>query len=270
MRVRLLAGPYGKAWFAVLLLASAHVILTNEQDAWRFLHQRLRYPVSASRYSIIPVGSNLPVVIPSERSPATNQVTIGYFGFVNPAKGVDTLLDAFALARQQRPDLRLTLICALRPHDPYHQMLLRKLEDEALRDAVTLTGELDADEAARTLAGCNLIVLPFRDGVSLRRTTLMAALALGRPVISTRALHSEDKRYFRLEWDHAVETSSMLRRTARYIHPVVIDDTPYDDPDVPLKFGEYSWEHLTQEGPSDAWVETIRQTVRSSRKETPA
>jgi glycosyltransferase involved in cell wall biosynthesis len=106
---------------------------------------------------------------------------------VNPAKGVDTLLDAFAMARQQRPDLRLTLICALRPHDPYHQLLLRKLEDKALRDAVTLTGELDDDEAARTLAACTLIVLPFRDGVSLRRTTLMAALALGRPVISTCA-----------------------------------------------------------------------------------
>jgi glycosyltransferase involved in cell wall biosynthesis len=66
-------------------------------------------------------------------------------------------------------------------------MLLRKLEDAALRGAVTLTGELDDDEAARTLAGCTLIVLPFRDGVSLRRTTLMAALALGRAVISTRA-----------------------------------------------------------------------------------
>jgi glycosyltransferase involved in cell wall biosynthesis len=187
VRVRLLAGPYGKAWFAVMLLASARIILTNEQDEWRFVRQRLRYPVPASRYAIIPVGSNLPVVIPSERNPTTNQVTFGYFGFVNPAKGVDILLDAFALAHQQRPDLRLTLICALRPHDPYHGMLLRKLEDEALRDAVTLTGELDDDEAARTLAGCTLIVLPFRDGVSLRRTTLMAALALGRPVISTRA-----------------------------------------------------------------------------------
>ena len=141
----------------------------------------------ASRYSIIPVGSNLPAVSTPDSKPATAGVTIGYFGFVNPAKGVDTLLDAFALAHQQRPELRLTLICALRPHDPYHQMLLRKLEDEALRGAVTLTGELDDDEAARTLARCHVVVLPFRDGVSLRRTTLMAALALGCPVISTRA-----------------------------------------------------------------------------------
>ena len=178
VRVRLLAGPYGKVWFAALLLASARVILTNEQDEWRFLRQRLRYPVPASRYSIIPVGSNLPAVSAPDSKPATAGVTIGYFGFVNPAKGVDTLLDAFALAHQQRPDLRLTLICALHPHDPYHEMLLRKLKDEALRDAVTLTGELDDDEAARTLAGCHVVVLPFRDGVSLRRTTLMAALAL--------------------------------------------------------------------------------------------
>ena len=185
VRVRAIAGPYGKAWFAAMLLASARIVLTNEQDEWRFLHQRLRYPVPTSRYSIIPVGANLPVVIHSERNPAADQVTIGYFGFVNPAKGVDVLLDAFALAHRQRPDLRLTLICALRPHEPYHEILLRKLQDEALRDAVTVTGELDDDEAARTLAGCEVVVLPFHDGISLRRTTLMAALALGRPVIST-------------------------------------------------------------------------------------
>src|SRR5437879_1790751 len=84
-RVRAIAGPYGKAWFAVMLLASARIILTNEQDEWRFLQQRLRYPVPASRYSIIPVGSNLPTVSAPQRKPGMAGVTLGYFGFVNPA-----------------------------------------------------------------------------------------------------------------------------------------------------------------------------------------
>ena len=60
VRVRALAGPYGKAWFAVMLLASTRLILTNEQDWWRFLQQRVRYPIPRSRYTLIPVGTNLP------------------------------------------------------------------------------------------------------------------------------------------------------------------------------------------------------------------
>jgi glycosyltransferase involved in cell wall biosynthesis len=187
VRVRLIAGPYGKVWFGAMLLTSTRVILTNEQDEWRFLRQRPRYPVPASRFATIPVGSNLPpVAVPEVRSNA-RELTVGYFGFVNPAKGVDTLLDGFALAYRRCPVLRLEMVCTLQPQDPYHQTLLRRLEAAPLRDVVTVTGELNDGDAAAALARCDMAVLPFRDGVSLRRTTLVAALALGRPVISTRA-----------------------------------------------------------------------------------
>lgn len=187
LRARALAGPYGKAWFAAMLLASTRVILTNEQDEWRFLRRRLRYPVPPRRYATIPVGSNLPVAAPSGVAPREGEITVGYFGFVNRAKGVDTLLDGFALAVRQCRALRLVMICALRPDDPYHEALRRRVEQAPLREAVTVTGELDDAAAATILAGCDLVVLPFNDGISLRRTTLMAALALGRPVISTYA-----------------------------------------------------------------------------------
>ncbi len=232
LRVRAIAGPYGKAWFAVMLWASRRVVLTNEQDERRFTRQRLRYTVPASRYAVVPVGSNLPPVadaacaeaaaqdlgasdgeaastrsagvqptpdhVPgparSRRSleqgqrPGTDEaITLGYFGFVNPAKGVDTLVEAFRLARRRRPSLRLLLVCALRSDEPYHETIRRLIEEPELRDAVTVTGELPDAEAASALSRCDVVALPFREGVSLRRTTLAAALALGRAVISTRS-----------------------------------------------------------------------------------
>ena len=79
------------------------------------------------------------------------------------------------------------MICALRDDDAYQAAIRRKIEDLDLCDAVTVTGELSDTVAAAALARSALIALPFRDGVSLRRTTLMAALTLGRPVISTRS-----------------------------------------------------------------------------------
>ncbi|MFW6098021.1 MAG: glycosyltransferase, partial [Chloroflexota bacterium] len=41
-------------------------------------------------------------------------------------------------------------------------------------------------ETSHYLQAADLIVLPYRDGVSLRRGTLMAALAHGRPIVTTR------------------------------------------------------------------------------------
>ncbi len=202
-RVRLLAGPYGKAWFAAMLLNARRVILTNEQDEFRFLHQRLRYPIPASRYATIPVGSNLPIPAPTmvrataEASLLAPQgsllasagtMTVGYFGFVNPAKGVDTLLEGFAIARRRRPHLQLVMICQLHGTNKYLSILANRIEQPDLADSVVITGELGDRQAADVLARCDIVALPFRDGVSLRRTTLMAALALGCPVISTRAV----------------------------------------------------------------------------------
>ncbi len=202
LRVRLLAGLYGKAWFAAMLMAARQVVLTNEQDEFRFLRQSLRYPVPASRYVTIPIGSNLPGA-DAANPPADAQqalarldgliasvstITVGYFGFVNPAKGVDTLLEGFAIARRQRPHLHLVMICQLRRDDPYHATILDRIGQPDLADGVTVTGELQDSQAADALAHCDIVAFPYHDGVSLRRGTLMAALALGRPVISTRAV----------------------------------------------------------------------------------
>ena len=57
------------------------------------------------------------------------------------------------------------------------------------RGASTVTGTLDDAGAAAALAACNVVALPFTEGAALRRTTLVAALALGCAVISTRSAH---------------------------------------------------------------------------------
>ncbi len=185
LRVRAIAGPYGKLWFAAMLAASGRVVLTNEQDAWRFTRQRLRYPIPVARYMVIPVGSNLPI---SHALPTQDDglLRVGYFGFVNPAKGVEALLDGFAWAYQRLTTLRLVMVCALRDEQPYHRAIHQKISAMGLEGVVTVTGELADGDAAAALASCDMVALPFRDGISLRRTTLVAALALGRPVISTR------------------------------------------------------------------------------------
>lgn len=57
---------------------------------------------------------------------------------------------------------------------------------------VNATGMLDAEGIATHVSACDVLVQPYPDGVSSRRTTTMAGLFLGVPVVTTRGHLTED------------------------------------------------------------------------------
>lgn len=61
----------------------------------------------------------------------------------------------------------------------------------SLADRLIATGNLPADEAAECIAACDVMLQPYPDGVSCRRTSTMASLALGRPVVTTSGALTE-------------------------------------------------------------------------------
>ncbi len=74
---------------------------------------------------------------------------------------------------------------------------------EALRDYVAkerpelaarivATGGLAAEDVSTYLAACDVLVQPYEDGASTRRSSLMAGVALGRPTIANRGRSTED------------------------------------------------------------------------------
>jgi glycosyltransferase involved in cell wall biosynthesis len=74
---------------------------------------------------------------------------------------------------------------------------------EALRDyiakerpelaaRIVATGGLAPADVSTYLAACDVLVQPFEDGASTRRSSLMAGIALGRPTIANRGRSTED------------------------------------------------------------------------------
>jgi glycosyltransferase involved in cell wall biosynthesis len=60
-----------------------------------------------------------------------------------------------------------------------------------LRGRLLAPGDLPPGQVAAHLAACDLLLQPYPDGASSRRTSLMAGLALGRPVVTTEGFYSE-------------------------------------------------------------------------------
>jgi glycosyltransferase involved in cell wall biosynthesis len=57
---------------------------------------------------------------------------------------------------------------------------------------IVATGGLPPEEVAEHLAACDVLVQPYEDGASTRRSSLMAGIALGRPTIANRGRNTEE------------------------------------------------------------------------------
>ena len=145
----------------------------------------------------IPIGSNIDAYEPNHieiaevRSAlglAGNDILLGYFGFLNETKGADVLIDALT-----RLDGRFHLVFIggqTGDSDPDNNQtflarLHRRIDEAGLGGRVHWTGYLSQVRVSTHLAAADMMVMPYRDGVSLRRGTLMAVLAHGRPLITT-------------------------------------------------------------------------------------
>jgi glycosyltransferase involved in cell wall biosynthesis len=71
----------------------------------------------------------------------------------------------------------------------FARALLEK--NPSLSARVISLGRLPAPEVARALSACDLVLQPYPDGISARRTSAMASLALGLPVVTNQGSFSE-------------------------------------------------------------------------------
>jgi glycosyltransferase involved in cell wall biosynthesis len=181
-----------RQWVVHRLARSADgVIVTNRQDQDRL--QAAGVGVTAIRE--IPIGSNITVHPTS--SAAVEEVRhglglgrddklLGYFGFINPSKGPDLLLAALA----ELPHRYHLLFVGGRTgsSDATNQAFLQEIEaliaEKGLAQRVHWSGFLEDRLLSAHFLACDIMVMPYRDGVSLRRGTLMAILAHGRPLVT--------------------------------------------------------------------------------------
>ena len=218
------------------------VIATNEAD-----HAALTAWGGARRLALIPIGANVPDRPPAGWAkdgwrdaagiPRDSDLLI-YFGFLNPSKGGRTLLAALGRLVSQGRDARLVMLGgSVGASDATNAAELEAFRSEVavagLAERIIWTGHVPPDTVSGWLRAADVAVLPYADGASYRRGSLLAALEHGCAVVTTAVdrgahppgdldVHAPDDRFgqpAQVRVDHGAPPPLRDRETARLVRP---------------------------------------------------
>jgi len=186
--------PINKLRQIILGLGSSKVVLTDNNEIEKF---PAFFIAGKRKICFIPIGSNIDIYkADSEEKEEFFKKTglskqakiIAFFGFIHSNKGLDCLLKAVKKVEACGISVQLLIMSQLDfETNAYHARIKKLIGTLELDKTVFITGYLSPEEVSKFLSFSDICALPFNDGATLRRGTLMAALSHGKAVISTHA-----------------------------------------------------------------------------------
>ena len=168
------------------------VIVVDES----FRNQLLNTSASMRKlpWKTIPIVSNIPISVKQrhelerlrEREGIPKHVAaLSYFGFIQPQKGFEQLLDLLKVLRNRGFAAKMMIIGELNQSNPYHREMLTRIAADGLNEFITISGHLEQNAVSDYLAMSDACVLPFLDGVHPKRGSFLAARQQGTFVVTT-------------------------------------------------------------------------------------
>jgi glycosyltransferase involved in cell wall biosynthesis len=134
----------------------------------------------------LPIPSNIPVVDDAEKTSdirsrylTTERFLIGHFGTYGQQIS-DMLMALLPVMLAKYEDQTVVLIG--RGSDAFRHKLISN--SPMLDGRVYATGAVSDAEVSQHLSACDALIQPYPDGVSSRRSSVMAGLAHGRPIVT--------------------------------------------------------------------------------------
>ena len=184
------AGPLRRLAIDLLARTSAAVLASDERDL-----RALGGP--SPRHHLVPIGSNVDCEPPpgydrhvfrGSLGLAPDQLAIAYFGLLNASKGLDVLLATFQLVLDREPRARLLLVGGeVGASDPTDRLTAARFQSrvEPFGDRVLRPGYLAPERLSSYLLAADVALMPYADGASARRGTLLACATHGLPIVTT-------------------------------------------------------------------------------------
>jgi len=181
---------------AVGLLATGSHMLNVTATEWEL---RLKGMGIRKRIHVIPVGSNIPLAMTSgaDRSRLRKQLLSDSNGLLVAGFGarhdrdMAGVLHALGRLKKEGP-VKLVWIGSGSAGEREQAGIEDAVRVDGLEEGdVYWTGQLPHCEVSRLLSVCDVMMLPFVDGVSTRRTSAVTALQHGLPLLTTRGTRQE-------------------------------------------------------------------------------
>lgn len=166
------AHPARRAAAVLLAALCGRVIFTTRADLRRFPS----WTPFVRRLGAIPIGSNLPVAEVRDKDPTR----VVYFGLIRPRRGLEAFLDLARLSAAESKSFTFEVVGAVDPRVARYASRMQHANPD-----VTWSVGLGPEQAAARVASASAAYLPYPDGASDRRGSLLGVLVNGVPTITT-------------------------------------------------------------------------------------
>lgn len=163
---------------------AARALVAVSAEIAAYLEQR---PEATGRVHVVTNGVDVarfrPDVAPSLLA-APGTFTVGFVGTLKPWHGLPTLVDAFALLREQVPNSRLLIV----GDGPEREKFEEQLERRGVRPAANMTGAVFSAQIPSLLASMSAAVAPYPHSSKFYFSPLKVYeyMAAGLPVVASR------------------------------------------------------------------------------------
>ena len=193
------AGARLRNWVTRLPLRAADAVVVTNQSDW----ESVKGQVQRGQLHRIPIGNDIKsrrfsaeerIQRRAARGYGSGQLVLGYFGFLNASKGGLTLIETLAALAGEGRDVHLLMIgervgASDETNFRYLQRVETAVSEHGLESRVQWTGHQPDAEVAADFNAIDVLLMPYEDGMSMRRSTLTAALANGCAIVTT---HPQD------------------------------------------------------------------------------
>jgi glycosyltransferase involved in cell wall biosynthesis len=170
----------------LLIFFSTKIIVTNSLE----LKHACRFIFNKKKIFLIPIASNINQSSFSNAPFNKRTIDLAYFGHIRPIKGIENFINTVCILKE---NLNIQLIGQVLYK---YQDFYEKISSDAKKLNIDIITDKDENEVADLLSNVKIIYLPFPDGISSRRGTLLGSMENGCVVISKKSAINEFNDFF--------------------------------------------------------------------------
>ncbi len=188
---------FARKLFTYPLVVFSHTLETPSYTEYKILKKRYGNKVKKSM-----IGSNFQWTNKRKiRENDNGKIRLAFFGGIYPGKGIEKLLKIWSRLEEKYPNRYEYYLLGGFPSgltsafDEYNQDVMKRIEESKLLGKITITGFLPEDIIEKCLDEVDIAVLPYEDGLTLRRGSFLAFLGRQIPIVTVNG-DEEAKKMF--------------------------------------------------------------------------